>query len=167
MKKRHIIVVGDVAYVPLTKGYTAIIDAADVLLVENRNWHAATPSRSGTVYARRDGSKGRAILLHRVILGLGDSDIQCDHKDGNGLNNRRSNLRECSSSQNKRNTRRRLDNTSGYKGVHWNVRCARWQAYIKSAGIKKHLGYFDTPEEAHAAYAAAAGQVHGTFARVA
>ncbi len=89
MKVRPIRIEGDLAYVPLTKGYEAVIDAADVCLVENFNWYADT-SHGHTVYARRNVNNGKpcSIKMHRVITGC-EEGLLVDHKDCNGLNNRR------------------------------------------------------------------------------
>ena len=165
-KIRPVRINGDIAFVPLTQGYDAIIDAADVPLVEGFNWTANVGPR--LVYAVRwvrlaDG-KWRAIGLHRTILDAPD-ERQVDHVNSNGLDNRRSNLRLATASQNQHNQRRRCDNTSGFKGVYWHKERAKWRARIKLIGHHKHLGYFDTPEAAHAAYVEAANRFHGEFAR--
>lgn len=88
-----------------------------------------------------------------------------DHRNGNPTDNRLANLRLATLSQNIANARRRADNTTGFKGV---VRQGqRFRAQIKQAGKTLHLGMFDTPEEAHAAYVAAARERFGDFARAA
>ena len=89
-----------------------------------------------------------------------------DHRDGNSTNNRWSNLRLATASQNNANRRRSLDNTAGYKGVSLvpNSR-RRWRAVIHKNRRRIHLGTFATPEAAHAAYVTAARKVHGKFAR--
>jgi hypothetical protein len=88
-----------------------------------------------------------------------------DHKDRNPLNNRWSNLRIATLSQNQANTQCRPTNTSGRKGVTWNRRCAKWQAGIKVNGRSYHLGLFDSIDDAHDAYANAAKQFYGEYAR--
>lgn len=162
--KREIIIDGDIARVPLTRGFTTIIDACDVHLVQGYNW-TATPAWD-TFYAYRkqrvDG-KQCIILMHRVILGINDSSVRADHRDLDGLNNRRTNLRACSNAENGRNRGAQNNNTSGLKGVYG--RGGRWRAEIASKGVRKHLGYFANPEAAHAAYCAAAAKMHGEFAR--
>jgi hypothetical protein len=167
MKARPIRIDGDVAYITLTKGYTAIIDAADVPLVEGCNWFAFVKPRS--VYAvRSDYSTGKllAIRMHRVIMGDPEG-LEIDHRDGDGLNNRRDNLREATNAQNNHNQRIRSDNTSGYKGVSWYGPSGKWLAYIKVNGKQRHLGYHATPEQASAAYAKASAKLHGEFGRTA
>lgn len=86
-----------------------------------------------------------------------------DHKDGNGTHNWIENLRPCTLGQN--NANRKLDrrSNSGYKGVVLHKVSGRWRAYIRSNGNMTSLGYFDTPELAHAAYCKAADMLHGEF----
>lgn len=86
-----------------------------------------------------------------------------DHKDGNGLNNRFSNLRLATTAQNAANRKRPSTNSTGFKGVRRARK--RFSSEIKINGKSHHLGTFDTPEEAHAAYIKAARQHHGEFAR--
>lgn len=162
---RPIRIEGNIAFITLSKGYEAVIDAADAPLVSGFNWSAVVAPH--TVYAsrmppRRSGSR-RAIFLHRLILGVPDG-IFGDHIDGNGLNNRRSNLRPASGAENQRNRRISITNTSGFKGVSWHKNRAKWQANITTAGRQIHLGLFETAEEAHASYIAAANKFHGDFA---
>lgn len=88
-----------------------------------------------------------------------------DHKDRIKSNNRIENLREASNSQNKCNMGKRVDNTSGYKGVYPNRKSNNYRACICINGNKISLGSFDTAEEAHAAYCKAASELHGEFAR--
>jgi hypothetical protein len=111
-------------------------------------------------------SNGRwsAARMHREIFGACDGQL-VDHVDGDGLNNRRSNLRIATRAENNRNAAVRKDNTSGFKGVHWHKGDGRWQAQIRVAGKRIRLGAFDTPEAAHAAYCEAAARYHGAFAR--
>ncbi len=163
---RPIRVEGDIAFIPLTKGYEATIDAADVALAAGFHWYATKSLH--TTYAerscKRDGRR-TSVSLHRTILGE-PAGAKVDHEDGDGLNNRRSNLRRASHSENLRNQRRRADNTSGFKGVSPSRRTSRkWTARITIEGQRKRLGYFDTPEEAHAAYVEASRRLHGNFAR--
>lgn len=163
---RPIRVEGQVAYVPLTQGYTAIIDAADVPIVDGVNWFARRDAAS--VYAARTvwtGSKHITVLMHRLISGCADGVIP-DHKDGDGLNNRRDNLRDASNSQNTRNSRRRVNNKSGIKGVVLTAR-GRWQAQIRVNGKDHWLGYHNCRTAAAFAYARASRELHGEFGRIA
>lgn len=88
-----------------------------------------------------------------------------DHKNMVKSDNRWSNLRLASVSQNKMNQGMRPDNVSGFKGVHWVTREGRWRAAISVGGQKTHIGMFDSAEAAHRAYCEAAVRLHGEFAR--
>jgi hypothetical protein len=163
--KRPIRICGDVAYVPLTQGYEAIIDAADVPLVEGHNWYAGL--RKTSIYAvanKKIGIKFTVVYLHRILMfGLGSFEV--DHKDGDGLNNMRCNLREATKSQNMHNMRIKKTNTSGFKGVDFYRRNEKWRSRINFDGNRINLGYFASPEEAHAAYCVASRKLHGEFGR--
>lgn len=89
-----------------------------------------------------------------------------DHKDGNGLNNRWSNIRVASVSLNAANAKMPSTNTSGFKGVTFHKQVGRWQAQIKKNGQSIYLGLFDRPEDAHAAYVDKAKEIFGEFARI-
>lgn len=162
---RPIRVEGNIAYVPLTQGYEAVIDAADVPLVAKWNWFAAKKPR--TVYAVRNRpGRGEGLIgMHCVLMGE-PSAFETDHRDGNGLNNRRFNLRVATVQQNTCNQRTRADNTSGFKGVHWHKQKGKWHAQIAAHGKRRSLGLHDTPEAAHAAYAKASARLHGEFGRL-
>ena len=86
-----------------------------------------------------------------------------DHVNGDGKDNRLANLREADQAQNSANSRRGINCKSGFKGV--TAYRSRWVATIGKFGKKKHIGVFDTPEAAHAAYVTEAGKLHGEFAR--
>jgi len=86
-----------------------------------------------------------------------------DHVNGQRDDNMFSNLREATNSENMRNSGRHKNNTSGFKGVSWFARDKCWRAYSSIGGKRKHLGYFDTPESASAAYEEFARKNHGEF----
>jgi len=164
MRPRKIRKIGKFAYVPLTRGYIARIDATDIDLVKDYSWFAAVTKR--TVYAARtarkaDGKPGM-ILMHRVILDTSTSQ-QVDHKNHDGLNNTRSNLRECTNVENTHNQRKPLNNTSGFKGVSWSKTNQKWFAQIQVSNKTRYLGQFDTPKEAHYAYCQASQELHGNY----
>ena len=83
-----------------------------------------------------------------------------DHVDGNGLNNRWCNLRQCSHSENQQNRVKQVNNRSGYLGVSWAKYQNKWQAQITVRGDHKHLGFFEDPQEAHKVYLMAKSQIH-------
>lgn len=155
----------EVAWIPLTRGWVTVVDKVDADL-GTRRWSSdgATVKRA---YAVRRGKRwSSAIFLHRVIaerMGLDIADKDVDHIDGNRLNNRRSNLRAATRSENARNSGARRNSKSGIKGVH--LRDGRWIAQIGMSGRRVYLGSFATIEAAAAAYAEAAKKYHGEFAR--
>lgn len=162
----------DTITIPLTRGYATVVDAVDSDLAKLR-WHTWANAGVRNVYAKRgfrqDGIS-QTEMLHRVILSrvLGRpllSGEQADHINGNGLDNRRSNIRLATSEQNGCNRRKSVNNTSGYKGVTWDKHNGKWKASIQVGKRPRFIGHFNTPEEAHAAYCEAAERLHGEFAR--
>lgn len=144
--------------ITLSDGSIAFVDPDDYPLVSERAWH---PQRDkNTIYARCSiGNK--TVRMHRLIVGARAGET-VDHRDGNGLNNRRGNLRYATSQQNNANKSSR--SASGFKGVHKGDRGRRWKAIITINYERRHLGYFDTPEAAAQAYDAAAIAAFGEFA---
>ena len=119
---------------------------------------------------------GKHMTLHRVLaeifLNMGkplDAGQMVDHKeprDGSHAQDRLSNLRIASNSQNLMNRGINRNNKSGYKGVFLHKPTGKWQAQIMSGGRHKYLGYFTTPEAAALAYDKAARELHGEFAKL-
>jgi hypothetical protein len=113
---------------------------------------------------------GERYLVHRLIWGMHfgrNTELQIDHQNGIIDDNRIDNLREATHGQNSMNRRLQRNNTCGLKGVTWHSKNRTWHAQIRVDGQRFGLGYHPTPEEAHAAYVAAARRLHGDFARVA
>ena len=166
--KRQIRIDGDTAYVPLTQGYEALIDADDVGLVSGHNWAALLNPKKRNVYARHTKNLGdgkyKTVQMHRLLLGFPNG-MQVDHIDGNGLNNRRCNLRTATQSQNMHNRFLSKSNKSGVRGVCWCKRTGKWRVGITLNKKQKHIGYFSDLDEATAAYAAASLKYHGAFGR--
>ena len=169
-QKRPIHIIGDTAFVYLTMGYVAKIDASAINLVSGRNWFAVRKTNNGVdrhVYAQAMDGQYK-IYMHRLICGVQkDCSLQIDHIDGDGLNNRSANLRVATASQNQRNQRKKSNNTSGYKGVSFHKSISRYTARIWHDGRQLHIGSFKTAEEAAAAYAKASELFHGEFGRTA
>lgn len=169
MTKPPIRIEGHDAFIPLTRGYEAVVDVADLLLVAGHSWYAKH-NQIEWVYAAtnvRGQDGGRTTLrMHRVLMGAASSDI-IDHRDGDTLNNRRSNLRRATPVQNACNQRITHRNSSGFKGVSLYKPSGKWRARIKLNGRMHFLGYHQTPEAAHAAYCKASAELHGEFGRTA
>ncbi len=153
--------------IPLTKGFVALVDDEDFERVNAFKWHFLRGRRGG--YAARRGRDSHVVLMHREILGAPDG-VPVDHISGDGLDNRRANLRECSNAENARNqvkhkAWRGRPCTSQYKGVHFNRADRRWVSMIRENGRSRYLGGFLSEIEAALAYDTAAKQVFGEFAR--
>jgi hypothetical protein len=151
--------------IPLTQGKVALVDDEDFEELNKYKWRAR--KGKNTFYAKRSTKRPnqKTIEMHRQILGF-PAGFQTDHRDGNGLNNQRSNLRICTISQNQHNTGKQKRNTSGYKGVCFHKNAKRFIALIMVNRKSTHLGYFNTAIEAALAYDAAAIKLHGEFAQL-
>lgn len=152
--------------ISLTQGKFAIVDDVDYAFLMRWKWHlhdgyAARTSR------KLDGlSKRIKILMHRIILSqkLGHSDFKdTDHKNQDRLDNRRSNLRPATRSQNIGNSKIR-QGSSRFKGVCWDKLAKKWQARIWIEDKQKYLGRFTDEIEAAKAYNKAATEYFGEFA---
>jgi hypothetical protein len=143
--------------IQLTRGMVAIVDDADYDFLNQWKW--CSFKAGGKWYAFR----GPGILMHRLITGA-PKEKDVDHRNGNGLDNRRKNLRVCSESQNAFNKNKYKNNTSGFKGVERRVN--RWQATIRANNKRYYIGSFPTAEDAALAYDRAARELHGSFARL-
>lgn len=159
---RPIRVSGNIAFIPLTQGLEAIIDIDDVHLVEGRNWFAHRDHYTFYAKTTKKGDKNVKLRLHNEIM-LPPEGFFVDHINGSGLDNRRSNLRLATITENNRNTRLLKSNTSGLKGASWSKRDKKWKASIKVNKVTIYLGYFSTKEAAHEAYRRASLKYHGNF----
>lgn len=149
--------------IPLSQGYSAFVDDADYELLRQYKWHVFIRSHSKTKYAATifyEPTK-RSVLMHRLILTV-PIGKEVDHINGDGLDNRRCNLRLTDRAGNCQNRQKRGD---GYKGVKDN-KYGRWEARIQFNKRSLHLGTFDTAQQAAEAYNDAAVQYHGEFARL-
>jgi hypothetical protein len=118
---------------------------------------------------RQIAINNKKFYSHRLawLYMTGKMPREIDHIDMDKSNNKFANLREVTSVQNQLNRRKHRDNKSGYKGVFFSSQKRKWQARIAVNKKDFHLGFFKTPELAHAAYCKAAKKYHGEFARVA
>lgn len=148
--------------IPLTKGKVALVDDVDYETLARMTWYAWP---HGNTYYASSRSTGQLVQMHRFILQATPA-VEIDHRSGDGLDNQRANLRSATRGQNVCNQRKRKDNTSGFKGVHWHSKRQRWATHICIEGRNTYLGLFDTPQEAALVYDDAARQVQGEFARL-
>lgn len=157
--------------VDLSKGFTTVIDEIDAEFAILK-W-CPRQGKNGIYVTRTDSrrlAKGlsQSVILHREILAkiLGrplQKNEHVDHKDLNPLNNRRSNIRLATRSQNAANTPLTSRNKSGYKGVNFDKRSKKWVALLQSKGKTILRSVFDDPIEAHRAYCKAALIHFGEF----
>lgn len=162
---RPIQIDGPIAYIPLTKGYTAIIDAEDVSLVKHWNWSAKESGK--TVYARRasprvQGKQCPMIPLHRVVGNI-PRGLLCDHINGNGLDNRKCNLRISDASENQCNRGAQANSQSGIKGVFFRKSTGKWMVSIKKRQTRKILGPFLSKDDAFKEMLVASKELHSEF----
>lgn len=147
--------------IPLSRGLIALVDDEDAASVGKYRW-AATKGRR-TWYARRaikrpDG-RWSTELMHTLLSGW----RYVDHRNGNGLDNRRANLRSATNQQNHRN-RRKIISTSRFKGVSWHSQNGRWCAQLTVDRRRYWLGYHGEEGAAARAYDEAAREQFGEFA---
>lgn len=152
-------------FIPVSDTYT-LVDEEDFAKLSRMNWHLISTPKSDRYYAyakAETGERGGKYLMHRLIVSP-PKGFDVDHRNRNGLDNRRENLRPASRSQNMANQRIRKTNKtfSVYKGV--SKREQGWIAQLRRRGRHYHLGYFATEEEAATAYNRAAKELFGEFA---
>jgi len=150
----------DIRYIPLTRGKVAIVDASDYIWLSLHTWHVQAPG--GKHYAARR-RHDKVITMHREIMVPLDWYV-VDHIDGDGLNNRRSNLRICTRQQNYCNRAKAPGCSSIYKGVHLHIKTGKYLVSIRFQGERTYLGSFDDEIEAARAYDRKAVELFGQYA---
>lgn len=149
-----------IRYIPLTRGKHAIVDAADYAALAKYKWYAQGAEGGRTFYAVR-GHRGNRMSMHRQIM-KPPKGMVVDHINGNGLDNRRCNLRICTQLENSQNSHRQRAGKSRFRGVF--PRGDKWQAAVQHDGENFYLGLFDTAVEAARARDAKAIELAGEFA---
>lgn len=154
--------------IKISQGNYAFVDDCDYEIVSKFKWRSLVCKTN--IYASGRITRGvgaKSVLMHRFILGLSSKDkIEVDHINGNGLDNRRSNLRPCTRGENSRNLKKRSDNTSGYKGVCWTNDRKKWIAQIQFNGKHWRIGRFNNKIDAALAYDRVAKEKFGEFAKL-
>lgn len=150
----------------LTQNKTALVDNEDYEWLNRWKWYARKHRR--TYYASRTGrvsdgvKNGVQIQMHREILNT-PVGMDSDHKDRDGLNNQRFNLRVCTNQQNQMNRRIQINKLSNYKGVTADD-FDNWIARIQHKAKSYYLGYFNSEVAAARAYDKRALELYGEFA---
>lgn len=153
-------ITGDEAHYDFGNGLVCRIDSVDVGIVNDRLWHLSK-GKSGLLYPVSNSLPKRPI--HQYLMGFGRL---VDHADGDTLNNRRSNLRYCTASQNQANKRKQAGAKSRYKGVRpCNSKTPKWRCEIECQKKRIYLGTFNSEIEAALAYDRKAIELFGVFAK--
>lgn len=149
--------------IALTQGKVAIVDDGDfAMLIGAVSRWCAHCNGGRTYYAV---AQQNTIKMHRVVLGAKKGQ-RVDHVNGNGLDNRKENLRFCTAAQNQYNRQTRVNSASGYKGVMIHNATGLWRARIVFQRLERNLGYFRDPKDAAIRYNEEAVKLFGSFARL-
>ena len=159
--------------IKMSSGFVVKVDVEDYEWLSRRKWHVRHGPPGGTNYAVTNfriitpGETKRVyrkVYMHRLINNTPEG-MHTDHKNGDGLDNRRFNLRNCTQSENFMNQHRTCG-TSKYKGVYWHKKDKKWISQIQGFGKYKYLGTFTDEKEAALAYNNAAIVAFGEFAHL-
>jgi len=144
-----------------SNGDEILIDTDDYEIVKDYTWWIG--AKGYAVTDVRQGDRYKRILMHRLIMEP-RANMEIDHINHNKIDNRRSNLRECTTKENVRYARTRSDNISGVTGVGFTKRENRWRARIFVDGKEKGLGYYKNKEDAIKARLKAEKKYFGEYA---
>src|SRR5262249_14509781 len=136
--------------IKLSRGQQSLIDDQDLGIVAPYKWYALHEPKNDSWYAYtriRVGGKKTSLSMHRLIMNAQKGEI-IDHRDRNGLNNQRDNLRRCSHAENMRNRKKQRNGTLPYKGIRKNTNSNSFSAAIKAGGKILHIGSYQTQLEA-------------------
>ena len=142
-------------------GTKILVDAEDLPELLTYCWNVAT---CGYAYAANWKNNNKRIAMHRLLMGVTDSNLTVDHINGDKLDNRKSNLRVCTLAQNHSNKGKGKTNTSGYKGVTLHKQTNTWCAKIYVNGRSICIGYYKDKVRAAIAYNKAAVEYNGEYA---
>lgn len=150
--------------IPLTQGKVALVDDADFEAVNAFKWCAHKHKQLFHALRKlpRVNGKQKDLYMHTFLLPEAGP---IDHRDGDGLNNQRFNIRPATHKENQRAFRHKKQGLSSlFRGVSWHTAHHKWIARIRVDGKLKHVGYFETEADAARAYDTAARRYFGDFA---
>ena len=147
--------------IELTQNKYTLVDDEDYEYLNQFRWCVTARYATRGKWMGREKTQ-KTILMHRVIMDCPDG-MDVDHKDSNGLNNQKENLRICTTSQNLANSKLSKNNSSGFKGVSWHKNRNKWVAQIRINGKLIHLGIFTDINDAKSSYIKAAKKMFGEF----
>lgn len=146
--------------ITISDGSIAKVDTEDYERIASYHWH-----KDGAGYARTNlWNKNMKPRMHRLVLEGVSTKLHIDHINGDRLDNRKSNLRICTCSQNVMNRGPQANNSSGFKGVIFDKSRNKWRAEICVDKKRIYLGRYETAEKAAEAYNFAAIKYHGEYA---
>ena len=155
----------DVKAIPLTMDKFTVVDDEDFEKLNRCKWRALKQILKNRVnwYAIRTGRCGKTVYMHREILGVVDTKIEVDHKDSNGLNNQKTNLRPANHHENQQHSTKQPNCSSRFKGVSWHR--GKWKVQIKLPNQpQSYIGMFDDELTAASVYNAIAKRYFKEFA---
>lgn len=148
--------------IPLTRGQFALVDDSDFEWLSQYKWSALLKHPKIGYWIATTTIKNKKISMHRLIMNA-SKDKEIDHKNHNGVDNRRQNLRICTHAENQQN-KNSVRGTSRFKGVVWHKLVRKWMSHIGFNCKTIHLGYFNNEIDAALAYDKAAKELFGEFA---
>lgn len=155
-------------YIKLTQDKSVLVDDEDFDYLNQWKWHYHKSRNSGGYAARhttRSNGKRQRIFMH-ILINKTPVDLDTDHKNGDTLDNRRSNLRSITHQQNGWNRKSNFNSTSGYKGVSWHKATGKWRVRVCANSEREFTAYFTDKTEAAKAYDAKAAELFGQYARL-
>lgn len=139
--------------IKINKGFVVLIDKENLNKIMNMKWYVV---KKGSIYYAAHTyyykGKSKRLYMHRYLMDETNPKIHVDHINGNGLDNRKLNLRSVTAIENGRNRGKQSNNKSGYKGVYWNKQKNKWHSVLRHMGKKIHLGFYDDAKSASESY---------------